>query len=326
LNGKYFLDIASIEAWKYQLLTYPNPAVGSVITDQNDNIISIGSHQKAGFDHAELDACKKAYEKLTNIKIESSNSHESSNFLYANHNELFKNLNIYVTLEPCSHEGKTPSCAKLLKNLGFKNIIIGQKDTNIIAKDGAKILKNQNVTFIDHRLSQDLLYPFKRWQKERFVFFKIALNKNYTYDTGIISNKSSRKLVHNYRELIDLLVIGGESVRVDRPTLDTRLASNTNPPNILIYSRHREFDQTIPLFNIKDREVTITNNLPKDKKFIMIEGGANLFDKIQHLCDWLIVFQSPNDRNGSVFKIPENSNLLHQREIESDMLKFYSIS
>ena len=327
MNGNKFLDIACNEAWKYQLLTYPNPAVGCVITDQNDKIITKDAHKRAGFAHAELEACKNVFEIVTKSIINTQNSHEITHFLYKNHNNIFKNLNIYVTLEPCSHEGKTPSCAKLLNILGFKNVIIGQKDTNEIAKDGSKILKEQNVIFNSHKNSYKLLYPFYKWQKDRFVFFKIALNKNHTYDTGLISNQKSRELVHSYRKLIDLLVIGGESVRSDRPKLDTRLADGLNPPDILILSKRNDFDNNIDLFNIPNRKVDISNKIfiPKDKKFVMIEGGYELFKATKHLCDYLVVFQSNKIRDGKVFHIPKSSTLLYQRGIEDDTIKLYSL-
>ena len=116
--------------------------------------------------------------------------------------------------------------------------------------------------------------------------------------------------MHQVRNKLDLIVIGGETVRNDRPTLDARMI-NGKAPDILIYSRQKEFDKTIPLFNIPNRKVYISNNLDIINKynFIMIEGGENLYQKVKSLVDWNLFIVNMN-------KILDRKNYRFDDEIE----------
>ena len=126
-----------------------------------------------------------------------------------------------------------------------------------------------------------------------------------TIDGGYITTKDSLRLVHNIRNNLDLLVVGGETVRVDRPTLDARFSDLNNPPNILIYSNKDDFDATIPLFNIPNRIVEISNSLEllKTKKFVMLEGGYNLLDHVKTQIDYLVVFVSKKTNSDKIIDI-----------------------
>jgi len=293
-----FMQLATKEAWRYQLLTYPNPAVGACIV-KNNKILSIGVHKKSGDIHAEVDAIKKAYLQ--------SYPDSSLRYLYTAleihihlikyHNNFFENCNIFITLEPCNHIGKTPSCANLIKELKLKKVVIGVLDDNKIASGGYKKLKeNQIKTDINicKKDASGLIFPFKKWQKNNFVFFKIAMREDGSIDNGYITTKDSLNLVHNIRTKIDLLVIGGQTVRTDRPTLDSRFASQNKNPNILIYSKQKDFDKTIPLFNVSNRDIAISDNLKilDDYNFVMIEGGYRLLKSVKNKIDMLMLFVS----------------------------------
>jgi diaminohydroxyphosphoribosylaminopyrimidine deaminase/5-amino-6-(5-phosphoribosylamino)uracil reductase len=97
------------------------------------------------------------------------------------------------------------------------------------------------------------------------------------------------------RDVCDLLVIGGNTVRVDRPTLDARLVDG-KAPDILILSREKEFDRTIPLFNVEGREVFIENNLSKvdEYKNIMIEGSAKMYALTRDITDYYLCYIAPS--------------------------------
>ena len=164
IDDNFYMKLAIDEAWKYQLLTYPNPAVGCVIV-KNGRLLSIEAHKEAGQAHAEVNALKAAYlvaypNSLLKTKSKSSDIHE---FLLENHNGYFNDCEIFVTLEPCNHIGKTPSCANLLKVLKPKRVIIAHEDINKEATGGLQTLKSVN---IDIRLgcmrkeAYNLLYPF----------------------------------------------------------------------------------------------------------------------------------------------------------------------
>lgn len=130
IDNSFFMNLALKEAWKYQGLTYPNPAVGCTIVGQNNELLAVEAHKKAGEPHAEVEALKSAYFKLTNDSkiLDLTISSDIHTFLLLNHNNCFKNISLYTTLEPCSHIGKTPSCASLISALGIKKVFVGFND------------------------------------------------------------------------------------------------------------------------------------------------------------------------------------------------------
>ncbi|MCD6173150.1 MAG: bifunctional diaminohydroxyphosphoribosylaminopyrimidine deaminase/5-amino-6-(5-phosphoribosylamino)uracil reductase RibD [Sulfurimonas sp.] len=299
INSNFFMSLALKEAWKYQGLTYPNPAVGCCVVGQNSEILSVEAHKKAGNPHAEVEALKFAYFKLTNNSeiLQYTKSSEIHTFLLKNHNNIFENCSLYTTLEPCSHVGKTPSCADLISVLGIKKVFVGSRDFNPQASCGNDKLLACGIEVENDVLKDEcdsLLAPFGMWTKKNFVFFKWAQRLNGTTDGGTISSKESRKNVHAMRDVCDLLVIGGNTVRVDRPTLDSRLV-NGKAPDILIISREKEFDKTIPLFNIEGRKVVISDNFTicQDYKNIMIEGGSNMYQLTKEFVDMYLCYIAP---------------------------------
>ena len=215
------------------------------------------------------------------------------------HNNFLFDCEVFVTLEPCSHVGKTPSCANILSILKPKKIYIGSYDKNVVASGGIDILKKNGIKVevgINQKECEDLLYPFNKWINDKFVFFKMAIRNDGSND-GIISSQKSFEFVHKIRANLDLLVIGGNTVRIDRPRLDARMV-NAKASDILIYSKNKNFDKTIPLFNIPNRKVTISNKLDfKDKKFIMIEGGYNLYEVLKDKIDMLLLIISHSTKN-----------------------------
>lgn len=299
IDENFYMRLALSEAWKYQGLTYPNPAVGCVIISKSGEILALEAHKRAGLPHAEVEALKSAYIVLSGDKkiLELTESAQIHNYLLENHNDYFKDATIYTTLEPCSHIGKTPSCATLISKLNIKKLIVGSLDSNEIASGGNKVVNDAGVEIkygVMQKECDELLLPFWLWQKDKFVFFKWAQRLNGTVDGGIISSSKSRTKVHAMRDVCDLLVIGGNSVRVDRPTLDARLV-NGRAPDILIVSKSDDFDKTIPLFSVKNRDVVISDNFDilKNYKNIMIEGGGGMFEYSKDVVNYHLTFISP---------------------------------
>jgi diaminohydroxyphosphoribosylaminopyrimidine deaminase/5-amino-6-(5-phosphoribosylamino)uracil reductase len=301
-----YMQHALDEAWKYQLLTFPNPAVGAVCMDEHGAILSTGAHKRCGGPHAEVYALRDAYTLLSGdfTIAYSDDSAFIHCYLRDNHNRLFQDISMAVTLEPCSHSGKTPSCALLIRDLGIKTLFISCQDTNPIAANGMSILEDAGVECefgVMKEEGEKLLEPFLRWQDKPFVFFKWAQRLDGTIDNGIISSQSSREHVHSLRDVCDLIVIGGRTVREDRPTLDARLV-NGKAPDVLIYSRKGEFDHTIPLFSIPNRNVFVETSLEKIQEYslVMIEGGASMMEATRDVCDWYMCYIASSIGRGSV--------------------------
>ncbi len=308
--NSFALKAALDEAWKYQFLTYPNPAVGAAVIVKNHLFVS--AHKQAGGPHAEVNVLwesYKAFYKTPDLKT----SHEIHEYLIKNHNGFFNEANVFVTLEPCSHIGKTPSCANLLSILKPKRVIIGWPDPIAEHSGGVEILKNAGieVNVLNDKRCYDLIEPFIKWQK-KFVFFKLAQSFNGVITGGYISSESSLNWVHQVRNKIDLLVIGGNSVRTDRPTLDARRIKG-NAPDVLIYSKQKEFDKTIPLFNVLNRKVFIEDSLDKleNYKFIMIEGGERLYNELKEFVDWKVFIVTPKLFDRINYKSEDSFEILH---------------
>ncbi|WP_086225372.1 bifunctional diaminohydroxyphosphoribosylaminopyrimidine deaminase/5-amino-6-(5-phosphoribosylamino)uracil reductase RibD [Campylobacter devanensis] len=320
MGDEFYLSLAIDKAWDYQLLTYPNPAVGAVILDENGKILSICAHQKAGEAHAELNATKEALESkdssLKSIFAAAKNPNELYNLIIQNHRNLLKNSTYYVTLEPCAHQGKTPPCASLILAMGAKRVVIGSRDYGEHAKGGAEFLAKNGVEVkldVCKARCDELLEPFLRWQSGNFIFFKIALSQNGVATGGVISNLASRTHTHRLRALAELMIAGGATVCTDRPTLDARLISG-RAPDILIYSSKTEFDLQIPLFNIPNRKVEISNSIEPafKKRFVMIEGGENFLRNLDSRVDWILIYRSNEFKSANNINLDMKVKILHR--------------
>lgn len=344
MTDEFYMNLALNEAWKYQILTYPNPAVGCAILDKNGKILSIKAHKKAGFLHAEplavlfalfeqspeiLEKFTREYEAKFGVKFLGGASARQDfsapnllaaldaadlnaafcyEFILNNHNGALAGARAFATLEPCAHEGKTPSCAKLLAELKLDSVVIACADENEAASGGAKILKEAGArveTGVCEDAGHTLIEPFNAWRRGNFSFFKIALCANGIATGGIVSNEESRAHMHALRSVVDLLVIGGATVRADRPTLDARLASGGRSPNVLIYSRGQDFDASIPLFSVPGRRVEISDTLDSALKsgLTMIEGGENFLRELDSRVRWVLIYRSSEFKDAPAVRL-----------------------
>ena len=321
-----YMQLAINKAWEYQGLTYPNPAVGAVLT-LNGQILSIQAHQKAGFSHAEVLALVRGYEILEDTKVDfdPQDAQKSHSFLLTLPKKFFANCSIYVTLEPCSHKGKTPSCASLLVSLDLAEVIIGIKDPIKGHNGGSQKLKNVKIGILEESCKA-LIEPFMIWQKRAFVLFKLAQTSNGRIATseneGYLSSQASLQSVHKMREVCDVLLIGGNTVRTDRPTLDCRFSS-TDAPDVHIYSSHDNFDREISLFSIPHRKVSINSDISFLEKpsFIIVEGGEGMLNVLKEKIDWLLLYQTPKLSSHPLsYNTSLNLNFLHQAKKDVDLM------
>ncbi len=317
-------------AWRYQVLTFPNPAVGAVVSNDAGEILGMGAHHKAGTPHAEVLALKEAYLTLTHdTRIEAlSDSMALHLFLKENHQDLFSHLSLHVTLEPCHHFGKTPPCSSLIEALGIKRVVIGSYDESLSAKGGGAYLQSRGVDVSFGCLKEacdTLLTPFTcKEKKEPFIFYKLALSANNVATGGTITSLESRTMVHRLRDCCDLMVIGGNTVRVDRPTLDARLCEG-KAPDILIYSHHKIFDKSIPLFHVPNRHVFVDATLEKINAYsmVMIEGGAGMLEAMESKVEWYLIFRSPYTKEGEEIKLPKGLQEVFSQTIGEDTMSWY---
>lgn len=251
--------------------TYPNPLVGSVIVHEG-KIIGEGYHKKSGEAHAEINA-------INSVK----------------NPEVLKNSTIYVTLEPCSHYGKTPPCALKLKEIGFKKVIIGAMDTHEkVNGKGKQILEDAGIEVISGVLEKECRTLNKRFftfheKKRPYLILKWAESSDGFLDKDFkptsISNKIVNQYVHQLRSDENAILVGTQTALNDNPSLTVRNVEGENPVRILI-----DLDLKVPLhFKIYNSEArtlvfnSIKNEEIETTKWIKIDRNNLLNDLMQHL-------------------------------------------
>ena len=216
------LQIAAYAAGR----TSPNPLVGAVIV-KDGRVVGQGWHRKAGTEHAEIHALRQA-------------------------GELAAGATIYVTLEPCSHYGRTGPCSKALIDAGIQRVVIAMLDPNpLVAGKGVAMLKAAGIeveTGLLQAQAERLNEVFLKWiiTKMPFTVMKTAMTLDGKIATAAgnskwISNEVSRRRVHELRDVYDGILVGIGTVLADDPALTTRLASQSgkNPLRIVVDSRAR---------------------------------------------------------------------------------------
>ncbi len=227
-KDKLFMEIALDLARSRQGLTGTNPSVGCVIV-KNDNIISIGQTSYNGRPHAEFNAIKNCNEKLNGAKM-------------------------YVTLEPCSHQGITPPCTNEIIKSKISKVIYALEDTDKrVRKKSFKILKSHNID-VSIGLLKDKVkkfyipYFFNRKNKKPFVTGKIAISKNkliYSKFKTKITNQYSDKFTHLLRYKNDTIITSSKTANIDNPKLNCRI---------------KGFEKYSPVRIILDNKLTLNKN------------------------------------------------------------------
>ncbi|MBU5483642.1 bifunctional diaminohydroxyphosphoribosylaminopyrimidine deaminase/5-amino-6-(5-phosphoribosylamino)uracil reductase RibD [Clostridium sp. MSJ-11] len=241
----------------------PNPLVGAVIVREG-KIIGEGYHEFFGGPHAEINAFNNATEDV-------------------------KGAHMYVTLEPCSHYGKTPPCASSIIEKGISKVIIAMKDPNpVVSGRGIDLLKSKGIEVqvgVLEQESKTLNEVFIKYitTKLPYCILKTATTLDgkiatATGDSKWITGEKSREYVHQVRNKISGIMVGVETVIKDNPSLTTRLKDRKgrNPIRIIVDSKGR-----IPLESklLKEEGKTIiatTENISSDKCFKLEELGAEI--------------------------------------------------
>ncbi|WP_408034065.1 bifunctional diaminohydroxyphosphoribosylaminopyrimidine deaminase/5-amino-6-(5-phosphoribosylamino)uracil reductase RibD [Tenacibaculum sp. 1_MG-2023] len=240
--------------------TRPNPSVGAVIV-QDNKIIGEGFTSAYGGNHGEVNAINSVENK-----------------------DLLKDSTIYVTLEPCSHFGKTPPCADLIVKHKIPNVVIGCVDTNsLVAGKGIERLENAGIKVTVGVLETECLEHHKRFftvqnKKRPFIILKWAQTANgfiapvskEEQKPVWISNQYSQQLVHKWRSEEHAILLGTNTVVADNPKLNVRSWSGNNPVRIVLDANCRldknanVFDgsvETIVLVDSRNKKQDARQNL-----------------------------------------------------------------
>jgi diaminohydroxyphosphoribosylaminopyrimidine deaminase/5-amino-6-(5-phosphoribosylamino)uracil reductase len=315
----------------------PNPLVGSVIVHEG-KIIGEGWHKKYGEPHAEVNA-------VNDVKDQ----------------HLLKDCVIYVSLEPCSHVGKTPPCCDLLIHHRFKKVIVANVDPNpLVNGGGLHKLREAGIEVITGILENKGRELNKRFftymEKQRpYIILKWAetadgfiARKNF--DSRWISDEFSRQLVHKWRTEEDAVLVGMRTAQYDNPQLNVRDWTGRNPVRIVIdrflklgeksnlfdgsqktlcYNvlKHEDF-QNFSLIRIEEENFLqhLLNDLYKQKiQSVIVEGGAQTLQGFIDLALWdeARVFISPQKFESGI-KAPSFAGTLEDEcKLKKDWLKIY---
>ncbi|WP_145313699.1 bifunctional diaminohydroxyphosphoribosylaminopyrimidine deaminase/5-amino-6-(5-phosphoribosylamino)uracil reductase RibD [Gimesia fumaroli] len=213
------LDLASLGTGSVE----PNPAVGAVIVDENLNLIGEGYHQQHGGPHAEIHALTMAGTRA-------------------------KGATIYVTLEPCCHQGKTGPCSQAIIKAGIKKAVIAMRDPAPHV-DGGGIAELQQAGIevelgLLESAAQKLVRPIVKrvttglpWVHAKWAMTLDGKLATRTGHSQWISNELSRELVHQLRGRMDAIIVGQQTAEKDDPLLTARPAGPRTPARIVVDSQ-----------------------------------------------------------------------------------------
>ena len=338
MNHEYYMQRCLHLAIKGIGQVAPNPLVGSVIV-YDGKVIGEGYHMQYGGPHAEVNA----------IRDVDANGFES----------LLQESTIYVSLEPCSHHGKTPPCADLIINKQIPRVVVASYDPNPqVAGKGIQRLRDAGVEVITEVLKAEADWINRRFftfhtQHRPYVFLKWAQSKDgYIAPDGNkqtwLTTAASKQLVHKWRSEEQAVMVGKNTALIDNPQLTVRDWQGKNPLRVVV-DRNLELPSNLHMFN-NTAPTLVLNGLKDDKQgnvewakidfsadveaqvlselykrniqSLIIEGGAKLLNSFIQKGLWneAQIFTSPTAL-GSGIKAPVvEGQITESRNIDGDEL------
>ena len=254
--------------------TSPNPMVGAVIVDNSGRIIGEGYHRRCGEGHAEVNAIASVAD--------------------ADRGAL-RDATMYVTLEPCSHYGKTPPCAKLIIDTGIPRVVVGAGDPfKEVAGRGIRMMREAGIEVAEGIMAAESRALNRRFmtaheQQRPFVPLKWARSTDGFMDSDRVDGQPAKfstpltaMLVHRLRSLHDAILVGSGTALADNPRLDCRLWPGRSPRPVVIDRRGRLDEASLRMSNPiiltdgDDLEPNLKTLYSKGITSVLVEGGAEL--------------------------------------------------
>ncbi|MEH7483827.1 bifunctional diaminohydroxyphosphoribosylaminopyrimidine deaminase/5-amino-6-(5-phosphoribosylamino)uracil reductase RibD [Neobacillus drentensis] len=262
-NHEFYMELALKNASAMKGQTDPNPLVGAVIVNDN-RVVGIGAHLKAGEPHAEIHALRMA-------------------------GEAAKGGTIYVTLEPCSHYGRTGPCAVAIVEAGIKTVVIATLDPNpVVSGNGVEILKDAGIEVIIGVLqeeSQKMNEVFNKFivEKKPFVTLKSGITLDgkiatYASNSKWITSEQSRQDVHLLRNENMAILVGVNTVIKDNPELTARIPNGRNPIRVILDSTLKiPLDSKVVTDNLAETWIFTCQKYDQDKEKTLKSLGMKVF-------------------------------------------------
>lgn len=269
--------------------TRPNPMVGSVIVYKN-KIIGEGFTSAYGGSHAEVNAINSVKNK-----------------------NLLKDATIYVTLEPCSHYGKTPPCSDLIIRHNIPKVVIGcVDDFEKVAGQGIKRLRNSGAEVIVGVLERECREHHKRFftfhnKKRPYIILKwaesndgfIAPETKNEQKPVWITNTYSRQLVHKWRAEEQAILVGTSTAIADNPSLTTRDYVGKNPTRIVL-DKKGKLTNKLAVFNNKAETIIISEE--KNQTNPSVKQEIIDWDLTEHIADQISTILYKNNINSVIIE------------------------
>ncbi|KAB2333006.1 bifunctional diaminohydroxyphosphoribosylaminopyrimidine deaminase/5-amino-6-(5-phosphoribosylamino)uracil reductase RibD [Bacillus mesophilum] len=251
MNDEYYMRIALDLAITAEGQTSPNPLVGAVCV-KDGQIIGTGAHLKAGTPHAEVHAITMAHDHA-------------------------KGADLYVTLEPCGHRGKTPPCTNLIINSGIRRVVIACMDPNPLVKGrGISQLKQAGIEVVTGVLEKEAAFlnraffhyiqygtPYVTLKAAATLDGRIAASSG---DSKWITSKEAREDVHYLRHIHDAILVGAQTVIADNPFLTTRLPHGGKNPIRIVLDRRLQTPNTANVVTDEAVKTIIFTQVPLEEQ------------------------------------------------------------
>jgi diaminohydroxyphosphoribosylaminopyrimidine deaminase / 5-amino-6-(5-phosphoribosylamino)uracil reductase len=262
LDDQAAMELAVEVAAQSRLWTAPNPWVGAVLLDAQRRVIATGRTQPPGGPHAEAMALREA-------------------------GDLTRGATLVVTLEPCSHHGRTPPCADAMIGAGISRVVVAVRDPDVkVAGQGIQRLRDAGIEVVEGvgaSLVEEQLKPYlhQRRTGRPFVVLKLAM----TLDGRIaapdgtsvwITGEEARRDVHQLRAECDAILVGAGTVRADDPSLTVRMVEGRDPARYVL--GHVASDAKVqPCVEVQGELTDVLNELGRRGHLqLLVEGGANV--------------------------------------------------
>ena len=298
--------------------TYPNPNVGCLLF-YDGKIISEGYTSQAGQNHAEVNVINKI-----------------------NDSDILRKSTLYVTLEPCSHHGKTPPCCNAIFNKNIKRVVVGCKDPNeLVNGSGIKYLNKKGVKVKVGVLENECRELHKRFftyqnKKRPYIILKwaetsdgfISPLKNNTGRPFWISNKYTRQIVHKWRSQENAILVGSKTYITDNPILDSRNWNNNNPQRFIIAGNNKIQSKRFDI--IRHNKTLSVDNInqilfEKNIQSILVEGGKKTLETfIKSGCwDEARIIKNEKKINNGIRSPILNSKINNVLKVDDDLIQTY---
>lgn len=263
-SHEFYMDLALNNAKSLKGQTDPNPLVGSVIVNDN-RIVGIGTHLKAGEPHAEIHALRMA-------------------------GDMSQGATIYVTLEPCSHFGRTGPCAQAIIDAGIKKAVVATLDPNpIVAGNGVRMLEEAGIEVIVgvcEEKSRKMNEVFNKFivEKTPFVTLKAASTLDgkiatHSLDSKWITSEEARTDVHLLRSQHMAILVGVGTVIADDPELTARIPNGRNPLRVVLDSTLRiPLNSKLVTDRVADTWIFTSQNYNPGKRAALEALGISIYE------------------------------------------------